>query len=916
MNFLMSLRNCSFAAVALSATMAIGNDGDTIPDPDHPDYQLNLNLYQAIEAACGVGRTKNIDGDGPLFNNTVGSGILIAPNMVLTASHVITGDRFFDRLTQPEFNVFDDPAAMLDENGDPTYTVRFRLNPNGDVGDLAGGGGSFYQAPVKRILFPLAFTSSIGTKFEEFDIAILILADGPNDTGIWSNGWIDHITPMAIPPIRLDSRMEFIGGAASYGPVPDHTREFCCYRGILRYRPFDTFPSQLINAKPTGISTSSGSLFDRTQRYFKLLKTDDPTWTIGNTPPGGSDPASPDGAFGFGDSGGVFVITAENGDILPVWGVWHGGGPTFISDYYNSLSWDYHFGDSNAPYGTPWLHASSEYDLVEHAAPNNGVFDSPDWVITAADAIAMAASNPALLGSDWNNDGQVNGNDFRAYSREIETALNPYFSSPLFPLPIGGEDVDGNGRFNSQDSDALSAMIGLSTPEAIIHDYDGSGVIDLADIAIIDTVLTTRRAPQGVGGLGELLFDHGILGDLDRDGDIDSADITLAMAFDFSNGFEGTAADDPLYDVIFDANLDQIIDLYDKQVIASAMMPVSIGDISGPVHVLSSVNPDWQRPVLNARRTLSAYASFMSNPSSITIPPGFDLVSDGWAGGSTHFLPDSAQVATEDQDYTSVHNGIVNMTDIRYLLTSWRDMDVGDSFSTTSLLDFWFLDVNADGRANIKDLRFLDTVLDGQTSGIADWDYDRNGVYDEHDTAGWFDLYHIGSIFGQGILGDFNGSASPLCVCTITPEFQLESLDFCEDIPLLDCPTQLPVPDVVADCDDLSEMRAIGLDILFESGYKYGDSNFVIQLDADLDGDNDFFDLREVLYLLQPGDITFDGWVASDDLVEFNTRFPAADGSTTNDPNYEIDLDINRDGIINSTDLSDLIGRIASPICS
>jgi len=909
---------------SLTVGLALGNDGVIPPGPTQSGYN---NLFQSIEAACGIGLTIRLDGPGKSgdpatsFNNISGSGILIAPNMVLTSAHVIR-NRFPDaglfNNSNPilEYGPLDD--EIIDNNGVPIFTVRFRLNTDGvTVGTLGGGGDSYFQVPIKRVLFAQKTGESTqpnGTLQNEyeFDVAILILADYENDmedNGLWSEGWVTHIDPLPVSPLKLKSRVPFTIGTAGYGPVPDHTTPFCCGRGTLRYREFEDSHAVI------GWSNRDDQLgIDaRLRGYpYKGLHVTDPTFTVGTQSgvPGNYSDGDPNGAYGTGDSGSVLVTTAENGDVLPVFGI--SGGNVNITNLYKSLTWDLYF-ETNPPpvFGSPTLLATSIYDVTAHAAPVNGSYDSSNWSIDAADAIAIASGN-GVLGdaADWNQDGQISPLDYSKYVEDLESALNPYFSTPLFPLSSGLEDVDGNGRFNTMDSVALSGMLGFDAEEFLIHDYNASGDIDQGDIDIIDQVLATRGTSTIIGQPGPLLFDHGLMGDLDRDGDRDSDDVGIAFLYHGIGGFEGIYVDDPMYDVVFDTNLDQVIDLYDEQVLAKALLP-------GEFYANSNLSPDWQR-------TLNDVLQVMENTSRASLPvtpQAFDLVGNDWKVGGGYHSPDFSQTnlaPSPSSDFTLLDYQFFTeapsdiSVDIQYMLTSWRDLDMDDVVQTDSLLDFWFLDTNNDGRVNILDIQFLNMTMQGSSPGY--WDANSDGAYTIIDTNWWLKVFLLESPYGQGFLGDFDGSASPKCNCQWTfgeYSFDVTASNYCENLTSITCPEPelvfVPMTDPQADCDDLIAMRQLGFGILFESGIQYGDEDFIVQLDADLDGDMDFYDLKEILYLLLQGDITFDGHLNAFDMLEFSDRYPSALGASTNDPNYDIDIDIDRNGLIDASDLNEMI---------
>lgn len=915
------------AVLALAAGMTMGNGGVTPPIPGSAQYLAEIEKYLAIEAVCGVGPTSRLVHGSTIneSNNISGTGILIAPNMVLTAAHVIAS-RFVTPDDQLYFEYPTDSKMVDPVSGDPLLTVRFRVDPLGNIGDLQTGGSSYYQVPVKRVLFSNVVCPNGGPipnngSPREQDIAILILADTEFDVAPFNTGWINHITPSPVAPVDLHSQHIVSGVYAGYGPVPnlDLSSVTCCERGELRYVDFPSFGF----VKARDICTTNFSRMN-TGRYPPSIASSDPSFRVGNQ-------SFPAGLIGVGDSGSPVFFETETGQYIAAGGVPGGGGPRDITDFYYSDSWNAMFNSAMNVYGYPDMLPTDSLDITTSAGTSGASYGSGNWRIDASDALAVAAGLASNSWSDWNGDGVVDSLDYSSYISDLESALNPYHSRPVFPLRTGMEDVDGDGRFNVNDVLLLESMIGSVSPKHLSHDYNGSGVIDSGDTALLSSVLSTRGQSPGGGQLGPLLFDHSILGDVNRDGSIDNDDISQIMAFELGGGFNNILSGDPLYDVVYDANLDDVIESFDAQLISSVVLPGDLGVLSGPPSVGMDIVPDWQRDIVDVKRYLSIVAyhiAFNPIPTEFNAHgAGVDLAKNTWDYGSVNDGPDTyrtsnTQIPTDSAGNVFVETdyAFVTKSDLKYVLESLRDRSF-DAVITDELLDLWFLDYNSDGRVNIEDLRLIDdyfTSCDPCGSAF-DWDYTGDGTYTASDTQGWLSVYTRNSPLNQGKLGDYNRSCSPTCVCSVH-EFlpPTQNFAFCSDIaPATLCfDGTLPLTDVAADCQDLSDMRSAGISFLFESGFMYGDDDFVVQLDADLDGDMDFFDLREVMYLLQPGDINFDGFVTADDIVEFNSRFPAANGSTSTDPNYDIDLDIDRSGVINFFDISEIIDYFGSPTCN
>ncbi len=121
-------------------------------------------------------------------------------------------------------------------------------------------------------------------------------------------------------------------------------------------------------------------------------------------------------------------------------------------------------------------------------------------------------------------------------------------------------DVDGNGRFNGIDLAALAQHFGSNDPEILWRwDFDGSGMIDASDQALLESLV--------LAGL-----DSGLLGDLTRDGFVDCSD---AVGID---GYFGYSLDEPEYRIELDSNLDGVTDADDRE---DVIQMIVLGDVTG-----------------------------------------------------------------------------------------------------------------------------------------------------------------------------------------------------------------------------------------------------------------------------------------------------------------------------------------------
>lgn len=563
------------ALLALSVGMAMGNGGVNPPEPGSVQYLQEIEKYLAIEAVCGVGTTNRLV-HGPTIdstNNISGTGLLIAPNMVLTAAHVI-GTRFITDYDQLYFEYPTDDEMIDPASGDPVLSVRFRLDPFGNIGDIQVGGPSYYQVPVKRVLFSnVVFAGDPNEQGSplEHDIAILILADTEFDPPPFNRGWIDHITPSPIAPVNLPSQHPVWGVFAGYGPVPnlDLSSPACCARGDLRYADLSSFVFTNRDDSYTNALTKM-----ITGRYPRAIATSNPSFSRGSI-------ANLSGLVGVGDSGSLLFLETETGQYIATGGVPSGGGPSSITDFYYSDSWDAMFSSLMNVYGYPDMLPTDALDITTSPGTGGPSYGWGNWSIDASDALAVAAGLASNSWSDWNKDDTINKNDFSAYISALESAQNSYHFRPVFPLRTGLEDIDGDGRFNVNDVIMLATLNGSDSSEYMAYDLNGNGMIDAGDISLFSFVLGKRGESPGGGQPGPLLFDHGILGDVNRDGSIDEDDISQIAAFDLAGGFNTILSSDPLYDVVYDANLDDIIENFDAQLILAVVIPGDLGVASG-----------------------------------------------------------------------------------------------------------------------------------------------------------------------------------------------------------------------------------------------------------------------------------------------------------------------------------------------
>lgn len=132
-----------FAALSLALLMLCAT-----PAPGLVNGEAPANDDKRFDAVAAFSRTKwLIDDPGDQVNhNWFGSGVLIAPDVILTAKHLI-------------------PVKARVDPKPGIFTVRFRRHTDGSLGTKKAGPGSFHQVSIARWVFA-----------ERHDLALGILA--------------------------------------------------------------------------------------------------------------------------------------------------------------------------------------------------------------------------------------------------------------------------------------------------------------------------------------------------------------------------------------------------------------------------------------------------------------------------------------------------------------------------------------------------------------------------------------------------------------------------------------------------------------------------------------------------------------------------------------------------------------------
>ena len=168
------------------------------------------------------------------------------------------------------------------------------------------------------------------------------------------------------------------------------------------------------------------------------------------------------------------------------------------------------------------------------------------------------------------------------------------------------------------------------------------------------------------------------------------------------------------------------------------------------------------------------------------------------------------------------------------------------------------IDVDGDERFNELDPVALQNLI-GSTdpNHVAKWDFDASEDIGSEDVS--LMQFLVDEHWDSGLLGDFDGNGD-------------------------------------LDCDDLD-----GVDSHF--GYHLGEANYVVELDADVDGETTEDDRHRVYHAILPGDVDADGAVEMDDLQ----ALLAAIGLSEGDANYNPYADVDGDGNVDLADLQLLL---------
>lgn len=856
-------RSSLVAGILTVVLGCVGNasaiDGPPVPFPGDPAYD-NDPLVRATEAVCAVGYTPWMRGDFDCFahwagedHRNTGSGYLIAPNLVVTAAHVLEGGNGVP------LGQCDPGTVSCNGVTKSKWSVRFRLNPDGSYGaldpsDPGGGWDTFYQVEVKRVIWPTPTVQGGGSG--AFDSVLLVLADGPDDTA-WADGWIEHIEPLRVfqvPPTHSgespDNMLPVETLIAGWGRSDPNVDD----RGVLRYA-----------VGTSGYSQLSGG-----------------AWVINGY-----------GQALLNDSGGAVLGYTDCGEVVLVGGISQAR-PTELLQ--SGVLFNEYTGTTYDCDGVP----PDENVLREPLVMTPELFDftdgaggGPDSRIDLADAGTVAAAMIAGVGGppfDYDQNTIINAADYPLWIADILSTCDPNSVSARWPLATA-LDVNLDRRFNRLDVQALQDALGST--DAFYHpwDYDASGSVTASDVGVLELV----RDPDQTGGLGTHAIDHGILGDFDADGTLECDDATqIAAAVTAGNDpFGGWFHTDPLYQTELDVDVDGFVGEADRLTVTLLFNGHDVATSGGGASAMT-FDPDGTVD----RWDFVKYVSVLSD-----VPVGTSTGGADWL--------DRASYSAQGELQCGLPDGAVGPEDLYCFLAS------AGICGTPRTGPFMFVDfdVDLDGRVNYDDVRTLAAqIQDPLDDPDPKWDLDDSGIVDatDLDRLVWilFRKLSTANRFNHGFVGDYDGSCTPTCNCFGVLESSTNH-DLCElpSDPPYDVPACYPVDplDLAADCGDYAALAAL-VDTANDpfDGRAYPDAGYHFELDSDLDGDNDSDDRVQIFTMLEPADLDANGALNLDDNDTFATAFLAGD----------LLADLNGDGVLNLDDIDAFAVAFSNPNCN
>lgn len=696
------------ALVAASAPPCMAIPVPSGQEPDPADARF--------DAVCAVGRKNKLTGPGAndwfnangeftAFGNggNAGSGVLVAPSVVLTAKHVLDG--------RVGGQTLDDFICAPCETcpGSNRWVVRFRRNPDGTVGTMnedpvppstVRGPESFFHVDVVGGL-------EIDTTDDGFTDAALLFLKEP----------VAHIEPLPVAGVDFRPFRSLNFGLSdpwgAFGPL-----------SVRRPIHLAGWGSREESQGAQG----AGQLRYRANLDLALRTRDYAVHASDFAPAALHDSGSP---FLVSDGAGRLVVTGVARSVGPRPGGWIVPGPP------GGLFW----GD---PVGAGLLTSPSRFDVTGSASPASARYGHPDgWVDVPDMLFAAARVADGDPGFDLTGSGDPSSPAYGVPDSVVDLDDLVYFCMEAAGRDDGDTiwaadvllardaDNDRDGRFTRSDYTAAAA-----TPDAIAkYDFDGDGAIGAVDIELADIVNDS--------------FGHGVRGDVTGDGAVDQDDVDiLRMLAETGDIWQDAPSSSPMYLVALDDNLDGHLTELDRAAVGFSILPGEVGVRTNMMASFSS--PGDHLPDFDVGRWehLSVF---------------YALIQRVHSNGSDQLYFDTTGSGDPASPAWGVPDGVVDAKDFKHYL--WRRYEVfGPSGSLpdphVSVRMTPSFDVNGDGRFTFADVKALQTMSPSDPA-MALWSFNGGGS-PASNAATLFGLCFSRG-WNQGVLGDFDGSTVPSC---------------------------------------------------------------------------------------------------------------------------------------------------------
>lgn len=793
------LAGCLLGIAGMPASVNAIEDGIV---PDAIDVRF--------DAVCAFSRTTWIDGNpltgGGNTANTYGSGVLIAPDIVITAKHLLYLDGWRKDSLPPSGH----------------YSVRFRRLTDGSV-----------------VLPPTTNPA------DYFDVQVVGVTWGDEEG--YGGGASDAVLLHLASPVLHIEPMQVSSSAVSARNAPfsnQSDQSDAIYSGFI--------------AGWGNVSEGGGGGIRRLRYQESQIRS---YW---NKDQNGARKHSHVNVVGaralLHDSGGAILSETESGEPVlisifttPETGV--------------AFQYDRRFRTGFNLVQHPKL--NRRWDVTGEAAgggdsvgvPDGGLdlndlvyaiaqiyAGNPDYYLSSSTASFDPANIhcPSLLGPPALTSPLVmNAWDAAAFWCGMTSLPNRYSPISASFIRVDTLDLDGDYRFTQRDVDWLEEMIGSDAPSMMTFDFNQNGIIDTEDVEIFQ--------------LAHDLAGHGVFGDVNGDGVADSADWAIIQAglldgtFSFDNVFAGSTE----YRSELDADGDGDNDNHDwdqiRILFTGDVARTGTSDEFYPLYAHyyrpNSV-VDWRDAAAAQYVAYRGWNYFFSNSYALTY----------W---DRAVLDVTTTSDPEDPSY-GVRDGYIDLHDLRVLL----ERQTGPDGMDVPQLMYPAIDPNGDGRFNYHDLAwYVDRVGTTDPEELK-WSLNPGGITSGCATRVFLMLYGdlpawtdvppdaTNKRYNHGVFGDWDESCQPACIGEMFG-FYYYAYEACDDSGI----------DIEPDCADFAAVLAelANNNDIFD-GRSFPDPAYAMRMDANLDGVNDEHDKIMFWRMLQPGDMNYDGVVDELDL--------------------------------------------------